>query len=216
MLNITYYTFTDIIAAMVMLLGLYKLAGVSRHFVRPMYAAIGFSVFALGELVFGIIDLFSSADMTVAVTYVAMAHSLALGVFTIFMLIGMRDICKQLDVEKIPLKCRTMIIWSSVLYATNILLQTPVLTDLLPPELSAALYIAVIAGMIIVVAVNLSIIYGCYMRICMPEDLVPKPEKPSRFAFVNEYRRRNEEKQIAEAEALRRKFEEKMKRKKKK
>ena len=43
-----------------------------------------------------------------------------------------------------------------------------------------------------------------------------KPEKPSRFAFVNEYRRRNEEKQIAEAEALRRKFEEKMQRKKKK
>ena len=216
MLNITYYTFTDIIAAMVMLLGLYKLAGVSRHFVRPMYAAIGFSVFALGELVFGVIDIFSTMDMTTAVACVAMARSLALGVFTIFMLMGMRDICKQLDVERIPLKCRTMIVWTSVLYTANILLQTPVLTSFLPPVVSAALYIAVFAGMVIVVAVNLSIIYGCYMRICMPKDLEPKPEKPSRFAFVNEYRRRNEEKQIAEAEALRRKFEEKMQRKKKK
>ena len=215
MLNITYYTFTDIIAAMVMLLGLYKLAGVSRHFVRPMYAAIGFSVFALGELVFGVIDIFSTMDTT-AVACVAMARSLALGVFTVFMLMGMRDICKQLDVERIPLKCRTMIVWTSVLYTANILLQTPVLTSFLPPEVSAALYIAVFAGMVIVVAVNLSIIYGCYMRICMPKDLEPKPEKPSRFAFVNEYRRRNEEKQIAEAEALRRKFEEKMQRKKKK
>ena len=216
MLNITYYTFTDIIAAMVMLLGLYKLAGVSRHFVRPMYAAIGFSVFALGELVFGVIDIFSTMDMTTAVACVAMARSLALGVFTVFMLMGMRDICKQLDVERIPLKCRTMIVWTSVLYTANILLQTPVLTSFLPPVVLAALYIAVFAGMVIVVAVNLSIIYGCYMRICMPKDLEPKPEKPSRFAFVNEYRRRNEEKQIAEAEALRRKFEEKMQRKKKK
>ena len=216
MLNITYYTFTDIIASMIMLLGLYKLSRVSPFFVKSAYAAAGFSVFALGELVFGVVDLFSSKDLTEAVRYVAMARSLVLVVFTVILLAGMRGICTKLDVAKQPLRCRTMTLWSLIVYGANIILQTTMLTDLIPAGASAVLYIADIVGMIIVVCANLRIIYGCYMYICMPEDLVKKPEKPSRFAFVNEYRRRQDEKQREEAAALRRKFEEKMQRRKKK
>ena len=36
--------------------------------------------------------------------------------------------------------------------------------------------------------------------ICMPEDIDGKRKKPSRFAFVNEYRERQEEKEREMAE----------------
>ena len=90
------------------------------------------------------------------------------------------------------------------------------LTSFLPVLVSAFLYLAVIIGMIILIIMNLTVIYGCYMSICMPEDLEPKPDKPSRFAFVNEYRRRQEERRAEEAEAAKRRYEEKMRRNKKK
>ena len=216
MLNITYYTFTDIVAALIMLLGLYKLSSVSPHFRQPMYAAVGFAVFALAELVFGIITLFSPLALAAAVPYVGMMRSFILGIFTVMILKGCGDICQKLEVLRIPGRCRIMTTVSIAIYGANILLQTPLITSFLPAGLSAALYLAVIVGMIAIVIINLGIIYGCYMNICMPEDLEPKPQKPSRFAFVNEYRRRKEEKELAEAEAARRRFEEKMRRKKKK
>ena len=44
----------------------------------------------------------------------------------------------------------------------------------------------------------------------MPEDLIPKAPKPSRFEFVNKFRRHEEEKQREYAEYKMGKFEQKM------
>ena len=57
-LNITYYSFTDIIAALIMLLGLYKLSTVNKHFKLGTYSCIGFSCFALVELITQLIITF--------------------------------------------------------------------------------------------------------------------------------------------------------------
>lgn len=216
MLNITYFTFTDIVSALVMMLGLYKLSSVSPGFKRPMYAAGGFAVFALAELVFGIITLFSPAALSAATAYIGMVRSFMLAIFTVLLLMSCQEICEKLEVRSIPVRCRTLRALAIVIYGANILLQTPMLTSFLPVLVSAFLYLAVIIGTIILIIMNLTVIYGCYMNICMPEDLVPKPEKPSRFAFINEYRRRQEEKRAEEAEAAKRRYEEKMRRKKKK
>lgn len=216
MLNITQYVFTDIVATLVMALGLYKLSSVSPGFKPPMYAAMGFSAFALGELVFGIIKLFMPNKLVMAVTYIGMIRAFVLAIFTVLLLRACQEICEKLDVGAIPKRCRVMTVVSVLIYGLDILLATPLITNFLPILLSASLYLVVIIGMIVIVIMNLTIIYGCYMNICMPEDLEPKPQKPSRFAFVNEYRRRQEEKKLEEAEAARRRFEEKMQRKKKK
>ena len=55
-----------------------------------------------------------------------------------------------------------------------------------------------IVGTLVLIVMNLTVIYSCYMRICMPGDEHMK-DKPSRFAFVNEYRARQAER---EAEAM--------------
>ena len=216
MLNITYFQFTDVVSALIMLLGLYKLASVSPGFKRPMYAALGFAVLAAAELVFGIIMLFSPASLAAAVAYVGMLRSFVLAIFTVLLLLSCQEICEKLEVKKIPERCRVLRGFAIGIYGANILLQTPLLTSVLPVIASAFLYLAVIIGVIILIIMNLAVIYGCYMSICLPEDLEGKPQKPSRFAFVNEYRRRQDEKRAEEAAAAQRRFEEKVRRKKKK
>ena len=47
LLNITFYEFTDVIAGVIILFGLYKLMGNSRYFKLPCYFSISFAIFGL-------------------------------------------------------------------------------------------------------------------------------------------------------------------------
>ena len=208
LLNIIYFRFTDIICALIMLLGLYKLSSVSRHFKMPLYFALPFAAFSLVELLLGAFSLFGGGENELTVSILGILRSLLLAAFTVILLRAMHDIAKELEVDKVPLKARTMIVWTLLVYGMNILFQTTSLSALLPTEINAFLYLFVVVGTIVVVIANLSIIHSCYVYICMPEDLEPKPKekKPSRFAFINEFRRRREEHQaeLARAEEERR------------
>ena len=216
LLNITYYQFTDVIAALVMLYALYKLSSVSGYFKRPMYASLAFSVFGFGELIIGLINMFFPSEaITSMVSIASITRALIVAVLTLLLLRAMEDIAKSLDVEKIPARCRAMIVWTMILYSAQILFESTLLNSVLPTEALSVFYMAIILGLIILPAVNLTIIYGCYMRICLPGDLEHKP-KPSRFAFINEFRRRREEKQRREEEEYRRRLEEKRRRRRKK
>ena len=118
----------------------------------------------------------------------------------------MGDIAKSLEVEGVPLRCRTMTIWTMILYILDILFESSMLTPLLPNEAIMIFYVVVIIGLLLLPIVNLTIIYSCYMHICLPEDLDSTP-KPSRFGFINEFRRRREEKRKREEEEYRRRME---------
>lgn len=208
LLNIVYFQFTDIICALVMLLGLYKLSSVSRYFKMPMYFAIPFSLFALVELIFGSLSLFGAKDTELTVSILGIIRSVIVATLTVLILRAMHDIAKDLDVEKVPFKSRTMVVWTLLVYGMNILMQTTSISAFLPAEINAFLYLFVVVGTIVVVIANMSIIHSCYVYICMPEDLhpTPKEKKPSRFGFINEFRRRREEHraEVAAAEAERR------------
>lgn len=218
LLNITYYTFTDVIAAMVMLLGLYKLGTVSKHFRIPMWCASVFAIFGFAELVIGVVDtmFITLLDNNLLVSGLAIGRSVILAILTLNMLQAMYAIAVELDVSKVPLKCKAMAIWTMLLYGAQILFETPFISALIPSGVSAIVYLVILLGMIVVVISNLTIIYTCYMQICMPEDIDGKVQRPSRFGFVNEYRRRRAEKEAAEQAEMRRKQEEKLKRKKRK
>ena len=56
LLNLTYYGFTDVIAASVMLLGLYKLSPVNKYFRAAALSSGVFLAFSLGELGIAAID----------------------------------------------------------------------------------------------------------------------------------------------------------------
>lgn len=216
LLNITYYQFTDIISALIMLYALYKLSSVSPYFKRPMYLSLAFSLFGLAELIIGLMNMFFPTDViTSVVSIVSIARAVVIGLLTLLLLRAMEDIARSLDVERIPARCRTMTVWTMILYTVQILFESALLNSILPKEAISIIYMAVILGMLVLPIVNLTIIYGCYMHICLPSDLEHKP-KPSRFAFINEFRRRREEKQRREEEEYRRRLEEKRRRRRKK
>lgn len=208
LLNIVYFQFTDIICALVMMLGLYKLSSVSEYFRMPMLFAIPFAVFSLVELVFGALSLFGVGADGLTVSILGIIRSVLVATLTVLLLRGMHDIAKELEVDKVPLKSRTMVVWTLIVYGMNILMQTTSVSALLPNEVNAFLYLFVVVGTIVVVIANMSIIHSCYVYICMPEDLdpTPKEKKPSRFGFINEFRRRREEHraEVAAHEAERR------------
>ena len=84
-----------------------------------------------------------------------------------------------------------------MVYCSWIILEAPLsfINDYVLAVLSLVTIIATIA----LIISNLTVIYGCYMRICMPGD-ENLTDKPSRFEFVNEYRARKAERDAAAME----------------
>jgi hypothetical protein len=108
----------------------------------------------------------------------------------------------EVDVKKLVKKCTTLIPITMYLYFMWMILELPLgfLGDYVPAVLS---FITIIATIIIIIA-NLTAVYGAYMHICMPGDENPMKEKPSKFAFVNNYRARKAER---DAEVARQRLE---------
>lgn len=192
LLNLTYYGFTDVISASVMLLGLYKLLPINKYFKLATIFSGVFLIFSLGE--FGIATyemFFRQINSPVLVSLMSIARCLTVGALTFFMLKGIESVAKEVEVENLPAKASRLAIATVVIYTLWIVLEAPLsfINDYVLAVLSLLTILATIALLII----NLTVIYSCYMRICMPGNEDITKDKPSRFAFVNEYRRRKRE-----------------------
>ena len=197
-LNLTYYGLTDVIAAAVMLLGLYKLSGFNKYFKWAFIATAVFFAFSLGEFGVAIYEfLFKKIDSTVMISIMSALRSIIIGAMTVIMLKALSAISEEVDLPTLSKKCERQIIATSSVYALWILLELP-LTFINPYALAVASLVTLLATLVIV-ALNLSSIYSCYMKICMPGDEELK-DKPSRFAFVNEYRARKAEQAAIETQ----------------
>ncbi len=198
LLNVTFYGFSDIIAALLMIYAFYKLSGINQGFRRALYASMVFSVFALPELVFAVMELFlENIGISTVISIAAMLRSFIICIMTAFMLIGMRDLCREVELHNLSLRCQRAIIVTFIIYGLDIIWQT---SDFLNNfNLKAVVLIGylIIIATLLIVAVNLLSIYGCYMHICMPDELIKKPseQKKSRFEFVNAFRKHEAEKQ---------------------
>ena len=217
LLNLTYYGFTDAIAAAIMLLGLYKLSGVNRFFKMATVASAVFLAFSLGELGIAVYEIFfKSISTTTLVSVMSIVRCAAIGVLTALMLKGIEDVAREVDIEDLPQKASRLAIISAVIYSLWIAFEAPLsfMGDFIPALLSLVIMLATIA----LIIVNLTVIYSCYMKICMPGDEDNSREKTSRFEFVNEYRARKAEREAEVArqrEKLIKERREKMKGKKK-
>lgn len=210
LLNVTYYGFTDAIAAAVMLLAFYKLSNVNNQFKSATYISLLFTVFGLVELVVNCMLLFSMAqDLSNLTQVMAMIRAVIVCTLTVVMLSGIRSISLEVELNKTPERARLMLFLTPAIYFLAIILEAEWLMNLLPPVVAPSLALVVILGTLLIAALNLLLIHSCYMHICMPEDNQPKGPKPSRFEFVNEYRRRQQQKALEEEEARKRRFEEK-------
>ena len=198
LLNLTYYGFTDLIAAAIMLLGLYKLSSVNRSFKLAAISSGVFLAFSLGEFGIATYELFTARiDSAVLVSVMSIMRCLVIGVFTLLMLRGIEEVAREVDVEELPARAARMTKVTAVVYSAWIILEAPLsfINDYVLAVISLLTILATIALLI----ANLTVIYGCYMRICMPADETLK-DKPSRFGFVNEYRARKAERDSAAME----------------
>ena len=200
LLNIFQSGFTDLIAASVMLLGLYKLSKVNKYFYASAIASLAFLVFGLGEFgieAYNFIFVGNKIDSALLTSILRIAHSILVGTLTVLILKGIRDVAKEVDLKVIPQKADRLAITAVVIYTAWIVLQVPL--SFIDGRVLQVIYVMTIFATLLLIAVNLSVIYSCYMRICMPGDEELK-DKPSRFAFVNEYRARKAEKEREENE----------------
>lgn len=217
LLNLTYYGFTDVIAASVMLLGLYKLSPVNKFFKAAAVCSGVFLVFSLGE--FGIATyeiFFRQLNTPLFISVMSILRCLVISTLTVLMLKGIESVAREVELENLPVKASRLAVVTIVIYSLWILLEAPIsfIDDYVLAVLSLLTILATIALMII----NLTVVYSCYMKICMPGNEDISKEKPSHFAFVNEYRRRKAERdaEIAKerAERMKKKLAEKKDKKK--
>ena len=192
LLNLTYYGFTDVIAASVMLLGLYKLSKVNKYFKDSMISAAAFLIFALGEFGLATYEIFMRPIGNAAlISAMSVLRCISVCLLTILMLKGIETVAKEIELDDAAIKAKKLFIITTVTYSAWIILEAPIsfINDYVLGVLSLLTILATIALIIL----NLTLIYTCYMRICMPGDENIGENKPSRFAFVNEYRARKAE-----------------------
>ena len=194
LLNLTYYGFTDVIAASVMLLGLYKLSGVNRYFKAAAISSGALLVFSLGELGVAVYEMFIGAINSPAlVSVMCIVRCLIIGALTVLMLKGIEDVSREVDIENLPAKASRLTVATVVTYALWIILEAPL--SFIDDYVLAVLSLVTILATLALIIINLTLIYTCCMKICMPGDEDITRDKPSRFAFVNEYRAKKAERE---------------------
>ena len=200
MLNLSFFGFTDLLSGIVMLTAFYKLNGINRYFKTAVIPTAVFCCVGLVEFIQEILYLFGGGFEEIII-YIYPLRFLLLGAITIMLLCGIRDVAKEVDVPKTAKRAAVcMIISYPVFISCAAERAVSLFFEELPIALVIIRIIAYIALLVLLI-VTLSTIYSAYMYICMPEDQnVEYVEKPSRFGFVNSFRKRQEEKNREYAE----------------
>ena len=218
LLNITYFTFSDLIAALIMAMGLYKLCEVNTQFKNAFYASLVFSVIGLVELISGFITMFEPlVSLDTLLDYTALVRYIVIAILTLFILQGIERVADEVGLGELAGRAKKSMPPSLVLYLITALLSVPLSAGETFMIILAYASAFALFATIIIVAVNLVTIYRAYMKICMPEDVDNEtPDKPSRFEFVNRHREHTEKKQREYAEYRLNKLAKKNQKKKKK
>jgi hypothetical protein len=202
LLNITYFTFTDIISALIMAMGFYKLYDVNSHFRGAFFSSLVFAAIGLFELVIQIIATFDPMFKTEAMlSYSAVARYLFIAVLSLFMLLGIESVAEEVGLPNLARRARLCMPFALGTYAILAILEVPMLESLVDIKVIAIIGTVMLLLSFILVIVNLITVYSAYMRICMPEDKDNDiTDKPSRFDFVNKHREHTAQKQKEYAE----------------
>ena len=207
LLNVVMPGFTNILAACIMMLGLYKLSVLNKPFKLAFFICVGFAVFSLADFVVSVLFMFLPTISNATVqNYFSVLRLFACCILTVAILAGIQDVSNEVELEKIPKRSRVLMYATFAVYMLYMLLSVPELTVFMDKSLEKVLYSIAIFALFGMIIVNLYTIYTCYARICMPGDEKRKEQKPSRFGFVNEYRRHKAEKEQEYAEYRLEKF----------
>ncbi len=168
LVNISFFGFTDIIAAMVMLSALYQLGNINRSFKNAFTADICFSVFAFIELGLAIPSVFGIeiAFIDMLSTYISAIRYCIIFVLNLFILRGIEEVAREVDASALARTAKASLPLS-IVYLFASVFSFPFLSSLLG-KATAYIYFAIILAIFVYVISNLIVIYKAYMQICMP------------------------------------------------
>ena len=220
LLNLRFFGYTDILSGVIMLAAFYKLRVVNNSFRAAMFASIAFCGIGLIEFVREAAYLFSGYNLDSITVYFQPLRYLAIGACMLMLHYGIRNVSKEVDLPKTAKRARVCEIMAYPVFSLCSIERTLALFL----EESAALLIfqiITLLALLVLLVITLINIYSAYMYICMPAEQNNEYfEKPSRFEFVNRFRKRQEEKNREYAEyrigRIKNRIERKNKRKKKK
>lgn len=216
LMNVTYYTFTDVIAALVMAMGLYKLGAVNRQFKGAFFSSTVLAAIGLVELVCQVYTMFIPSKNALILDYTDIPRYLIITVLTTFILLGIESVANEVGLFKLARRARLTMPISFGIFAILSVLSIHALGDIIDIKVLSVISVLMLLCSFIIIIVNLVTIYSSYMRICMPEDKENDViNKPSKFEFVNKYREHTAEKQKEYAEYKLNKLKEKNQKKKK-
>ena len=185
LVNISYYAYTDIIAAMVMLLGLYKLSEFNKSFKYGSFAAIGFAVVSLAEISISFINILGSFDWTEAVSpYISSVRYTVIFMLSYFILKGIGAISEEVDARALAATAKASFPLS-VIYLVYAAFELPFISAIFG-SVVAYIFFALLIAVFAFTISNLVTIYKAYMQICMPEDQ-KRTTKASKFEFMNKF-----------------------------
>lgn len=215
LLNFPYCEFTDAIAAILMLYGLYKLSGINEWFRRSGIFAMAFSAFGIFELFVELFGMFVSVDRgSILFLISALIRHVIVCSVTAFMMFGIRDVADEVGLSELKEKSARGGYVTIGMYLLSIVLESTLLASIIPSKVLAYLYVFTLLATLTLTVFNLTCIYSAYMRICMPEDKEME-EKESKLGFVNAFRRHEEEKSREYAEYKLERMKKKLEKKKK-
>lgn len=199
-LNIAFPAYTDAPGAVIMLYGLYKLSRINRGFRLSSYAAMALTLFGVCELGIEVADAFSLLTIDDGLrSGLALGRHFLLCITTLLALLGMQEVSAEVKLRRLEAKCKIAARATLVVYILNIILELSALGSFIPTPVLATAGVTALLMRFGVIIFNLTVIYSCYMKICMPGEK-HAPERESRFGFVNAFRRHEEEKQREYAE----------------
>lgn len=215
LVNISYFAYTDIIGAMLMLLGLYKLSRFNKGFFSGMIFAAIFALFGMAEISFEIAGLFSySVGNTVTDSiFTALRYALIFGI-TFSALSGISEVAAEVDAKDLAQRASKILPFCA-LYVVFAVCEVPMISVLLGAAMPYV-YLALITANLILTIFVLLAVHKAFTTICMPEDINSKEPQRSRFEFINKFREHEEQKSREYAEYKMQRNEQKQSRKNKK
>ncbi len=199
-----------------MLYAFYKLKNINSGFKNGIVPASVFLVFGLGELALFTLPFFGlNLSLPLLETLIPMLRHGIVCITSILMLLGMREVATEVELPALSKRCTRNIYLTVIIFALTILLEGGFFVSASNPRLSIMLYLIAIIARLVIIILNLIAIYSCHMRICMPGQDDEKNNE-SRFGFVNEFRRHQEDKQREYAEYKLEKLKSKKNKKRKK
>lgn len=192
LLNVTYFSFTDVIAGLVLTLGANKLSSINKYFKLTQIPAGIFALLGFLELGFAVYTMFiSPLNLELYNIIVGALRYLIIGIFTMLILLGIEEVAKEVELEKLPRKARVALPFSLTVFLILAFLELPILSKVIDGYSLTVTSLILLCAFIVIVILNLTVIYGAYMRICMPSELTKK-ERKSKFKIVEGFKEHEE------------------------